>query len=119
MDEEAAEVEAAERAVWEALLRGDKTADLASLTPDFLGVYPSGFATQADHAAQLDDGPSVTGYSLSDFRTRTLAPGLVLIAYRARYTRAGQAEALMFVSSIWRRGPDGWRSPFSMDCPAD
>jgi len=115
----ATEVEAAERAVWEALRRGDRAADLAALSPDFLGVYPSGFATRADHAAQLDDGPSVTGYSLSGITVREVAPALVLIAYRACYSRTGEPEAAMYVSSLWRRGPKGWQNSFSMDCPAD
>jgi len=81
MDQDtAAEVEAAERAVWAALMRGDKAADLALLSPDFLGVYPSGFADRAEHAMQCDDGPSVLGYEMAGITHRSLAQGVALIA---------------------------------------
>jgi len=114
-----AEIEAAERMVWEALMRGDKAADLASLSADFLGVYPSGLADRTEHAMQCDDGPSVLAYEMADITHRILAEGVVLIAYRAHFTRPGATGPdEMFVTSIWRRGGAGWLNCFSMDCPA-
>ncbi len=40
----AVEIEACERAVWQALADGDAAADRAALAADFPGVYPDGFA---------------------------------------------------------------------------
>jgi hypothetical protein len=50
------------------LVDGDATADASYLSADFLGVYPSGFARRDNHAAQLDDGPTVNSYVLSESR---------------------------------------------------
>lgn len=115
----AAEIEACERAVWQALLSGDAAADGALLSENFLGVYPDGFAGRADHAAQLEAGPSVADYRLSDLKILPLGPDHALIAYRADYRRfaEGAVEA-MYVSSIWQWAPGGWRNIFSQDTPA-
>lgn len=113
----AAEIEAAERAVWAALVAGDAAADEALLSPDFLGAYPDGFANRAAHAAQLVGGPSVETYSLSDITVRALGPHHALIAYRADYTRPGMAAAAMLIGSIWRRDATGWVNVYSQDTP--
>ena len=108
-----AEIEAAERMVWEALMRGDKAADLASLSADFLGVYPSGLADRTEHAMQCDDGPSVLAYEMADITPPPPPPypfaeGVVLIRLRAHFTRPGATGPdEMFVTSIWRRGGGG------------
>ncbi|MBF9033791.1 DUF4440 domain-containing protein [Rhodobacterales bacterium HKCCE2091] len=117
----ATEIEAAERAVWDALVRGDAGADWAALSRDFLGVYPTGFAGADDHAGQLADGPTVAAYRLSECLVRGLGADHALIAYRADYARPGDgaAEETMFVTSIWRRaGGAGWINVFSQDTPA-
>ena len=114
-----ARLEACERQVWDALLRGDAAADAAALAEDFLGVYPDGFSDRAGHVAQLAAGASVTAYALSDLRVLPLADGLALLAYHARYRRVGRdADEEMYVSSIWRRAGDGWVNLFSQDTPA-
>ena len=66
---------ALETRVWQALVDGDAAADGALLSDDFLGVYPSGYATRGDHVEQLEAGPSVTAFTLSDTRVIDLAPG--------------------------------------------
>lgn len=107
---------ALERAVWEALLKGDAAADAALLEDGFLGVYSTGFGDRAEHAAQLANGPTVVRYRLSETRLLELAPGVVLFAYRADYLRVGGgAEEAMYVSSVWRQGAEGWRNIFSQD----
>lgn len=109
---------ALERAVWDALVAGDAAADAALLAPDFLGVYPTGFAGRADHAAQLAAGPTVAAYRLSDVRLVPMGADHALLAYRADYTRMGGAQPeAMFVSSIWRRAGAGWVNTFSQDTP--
>ncbi|QGX98214.1 nuclear transport factor 2 family protein [Roseovarius faecimaris] len=107
-----------ERQVWEALRRGDAAADAALLSADFLGVYPSGFAGRADHAEQLEDGPSVAGYRLTEARCLPVGEAHAMLCYRAEYRRPGQAEEeAMYVSSLWQREAAGWRNIFSQDTP--
>ncbi|MEM1300324.1 MAG: nuclear transport factor 2 family protein [Pseudomonadota bacterium] len=109
-----------ERQVWDALVAGDAAADRALLSPDFLGVYPSGFATAECHAAQLAAGPSVITYRMEAIETRILSEYTGLIAYLAHYTRpdAPETELRMYVSSIWRQDAGGWRNIFSQDTDA-
>ena len=109
--------------VWSALAAGDRSADENLLADDFLGVYSSGMAGKAEHAGQLKDGPTVESYSLSDARIQILAEGVVLLAYLARWTRAGknkvnQREA-MYITSIWRERDGAWLNVFSQDTQAD
>ena len=78
---------ALETSVWEALARGDTEADRAALSPDFLGVYPSGFSDREGHVSQLDAGPSIAEYALSETRIQVYAPDLAMLSYRARFRR--------------------------------
>lgn len=108
-----------ENRVWKALVDGDATADASYLSADFLGVYPSGFAGRDDHAAQLDNGPIVTSYVLSESRLIIVSGDAVMLSYRADFVRPSDAAAIVwFVSSLWcRRGSD-WVNTFSQDTPA-
>lgn len=113
-----AEILALEQAVWQALVSGDAAADAALLAPEFLGVYPSGFSGRDDHAGQLDNGPRVERYALSDARLLRLGADHVMLCYRADYRWTGaDAGAAMYVSSLWRRDGAGWRNLFSQDTP--
>jgi hypothetical protein len=110
-----------ETSVWQALVDGDAAADVAALGPDFLGVYPTGFAGRDDHAAQLAGGPTVAHFALADARILVIAADAALLAYRAEYVRAGapagdEPEA-MFVSSLWCRRGERWVNVFSQDSP--
>lgn len=108
---------AMETRVWEALVRGDAKTDAALLSPDFLGVYKTGFAGRACHAGQLTDGPTVLTYRIEDAQIMELADGTALLAYLATYTRpdAAEIEEQMYVSSIWRRTCHRWENVFSQD----
>lgn len=109
-----------ERRVWAALVAGDAAADQALLAPDFLGLYPDGYAGRADHAGQLAAGPTVADYRLEEARALSLAEGLGLLCYRAEYTRPGSDTVeRMWVSSLWRRDRAGWVNLFSQDTPCD
>lgn len=113
-----AEIVALETRVWQALVKGDKAADLALLTEDFLGVYPSGLSDRAGHASQLDDGPSVLSFALHDPVLRTVGPDHALLVYRAIYRRVGRSgDESMYVSSLWQRENGQWRNIFSQDTP--
>ncbi|MDT8343860.1 MAG: nuclear transport factor 2 family protein [Thermohalobaculum sp.] len=107
-----------ETGVWEALAAGDGARDGAALAPDFLGVYPDGFATRDEHVAQLDGGPTVASFALSAARLIALGADHALLCYCATFTRAGGAASeRMLVSSVWRRTTEGWRNVFSQDTP--
>ena len=77
-----------ERAVWQALKDGDATADARLLSDDFRGVYRTGMAAKSDHLAQLQRGPSVAWYELSNPEMMVLAEGLVALSYFAHWARA-------------------------------
>lgn len=107
-----------ETRVWRALVSGDPEADAALLSPEFLGVYPDGFAGRDSHAGQLETGPTVQAFELTQARAVALAPGCALLCYAARYRRVGrQSDERMFVSSIWRQEAAGWVNLFSQDTP--
>ncbi|MCZ4258497.1 nuclear transport factor 2 family protein [Sulfitobacter sp. G21635-S1] len=114
-----AELTTCEELVWDALVEGDIATDEKMLHADFLGVYSTGFATRDEHSGQLDDGPTVTRYKLTGHRVMRLGRDHAVLCYRADFLRAGQqASEAMYVSSIWQRGPDGWRNVFSQDTTA-
>ena len=115
-----AELLAAARAVWEALVQGDAAADGAALSDDFIGVYPDGIFGKAAHVAQLAAGPTVADYTLTQTQSRALGPDHALLIYHAAYRRPGAAAPeAMYVSSIWQRTGTGWINIFSQDTPDD
>ena len=113
------EILALETQVWRALVAGDPEADASLLTADFLGVYPSGFATKAEHCGQLTDGPVMQVFSLDHTQLRVISPDSVLLSYRAQYQRTGRPhQEVMYITSLWQRRADGWLNSFSQDTPA-
>lgn len=114
------ELIALETSVWEALRDGNATADAGLLAADFLGVYPTGFADRADHAGQLDDGPTVAEYTIAEARAVEITLDHALLAYRAEYRRPGSLESeSMYVSSLWSRREGAWVNVFSQDTPVN
>ena len=113
------EILSLETRVWQALVAGDPVADGRMLTTDFLGVYPSGFATKAEHCAQLSDGSVMKSFALSQAKLRVISPIAVLLSYCADYQRTGSANKdVMYITSLWERGAGGWLNSFSQDTPA-
>jgi hypothetical protein len=113
---------ALETGVWEALVRGDASADRALLARDFLGVYPTGFAGREDHARQLESGPSVDCYAIVDARVVDISGTAKLLSYRADYRRAGAGPGStesMYVSSLWTAIDGRWLNVFSQDTPVE
>ncbi len=115
---------ALETRVWQAMTLGDVQAYKALLAPEFLGVYPSGFAGLAENLAPLAQTPGFApAYVLSEARIMDLAPGLVMLSYRAVFQRVAGAQAkAMYVSSLWRRQEgespeERWVNLFSQDTP--
>ena len=108
-----------ETQVWTALTAGNGEADAQLLADDFLGVYTSGFAEKAEHVDQLRDGPTVANFQISDAKLQVLSDEVVLLSYRAQYTRysVGSMPELMYVTSIWRQRHGTWKNIFSQDTP--
>ena len=114
-----AEIVAHETQVWDALVAGDPEADGKMLTKDFLGVYPSGYCPKSGHCEQLENGPSMVSYELSQTRLRIISPDAVLLSYRAQYRAiGGEKDEVMYISSLWERDAEGWLNSFSQDTPA-
>ncbi|MGB0506786.1 MAG: DUF4440 domain-containing protein [Pikeienuella sp.] len=108
-----------ETAVWDALVKGDQQADQAALHDSFLGVYPDGFAAKASHVEQLNNGPTIRSYNLSQQTARALGSDHAILSYRADFQRVSRDQAeVMYVSSIWQREGIGWINIFSQDTPA-
>lgn len=110
---------ACETGIWEALVKGDGSADSAALAEDFLGVYPDGFSGKADHVSQLAAGPTVRHYKLSDLHIIPLGPDHAAIVYCADFVGLGDdAASRMYVTSIWRAEGGRWINIHSQDTPA-
>ncbi len=109
--------------VWDALVEGDAETDVELLSEDFLGIYPTGFASRSDHVEQLADGPSVSEYALFEPRTFDVSDRAVMLSYRAEFQRSsgvgiGRRE-VMYVSSLWCQQGGRWINVFSQDTPAN
>ncbi|NNC14001.1 nuclear transport factor 2 family protein [Planctomonas sp. JC2975] len=108
-----------ESKVWDALVNGDATADRNLLSDDFLGVDPTGFATRADHVAQIAEGPSIASYAIADAKLIAVSADTVMLSYRADYRRPNnRAGERMFISSLWVQRDGRWWNTFSQDSPA-
>lgn len=108
-----------ENTVWRALCAGDAQADEEMLSPEFLGVYPSGFSDRAGHTGQVTQGPSVSRYRIDEARVMHLGPNHAMLSYLATFLRPNRAtEERMYVSSLWARQGQVWRNVFSQDTPA-
>lgn len=114
------DLEKCEKRVWDALVQGDQTTDASLLDDSFLGVYADGFATKADHVGQLDNGPTILNYELSDLRAQAVAPDVWVLSYYAQFQRPGRdTNEAMYVSSIWQKRALGWVNTFSQDTAAE
>lgn len=109
-----------ETQVWLALQAGDAEADMAMLSEDFVGVYPTGIADRAGHGEQLAAGPTVVDFELFDAQRIVVSDQDVLLVYRAEYRRPGveRDRETMFISSVWSHREGRWINTFSQDTPA-
>lgn len=108
-----------EEGVWHALRTGDPRADMESLAPDFLGVYPSGLGDRTLHAEQLVNGPTVASFEILDPQIVTISTDHALLVYRADYRRPDSRDHVesMYVSSLWSNRNGRWINIFSQDTP--
>ncbi|OED48897.1 nuclear transport factor 2 family protein [Leisingera sp. S232] len=109
---------ALETRVWDAMVLGDRQADEHMLSDSFLGVYPSGFASKADHCGQLQEGPAIAEYELSSACLRCIGNTAALLSYRASFRSSGSADwKVMLISSLWEKEGGTWLNTFSQDTP--
>lgn len=111
---------ALETRIWEALQFGDLDSDAEHLAGDFLGVYPTGFASKADHVDQLRGGPTVERFELTNTRMTVLTSDHVLLSYKATFRRPRadrSEEQSMWISSLWSLRQGRWQNTFSQDTP--
>ncbi|WP_254447864.1 nuclear transport factor 2 family protein [Ruegeria arenilitoris] len=109
-----------EKRVWTALVEGDAQADRALLSPDFLGVHPTGFANRDDHVGQFANAPTMASFELSEAQLRVLTNDVVLLSYRADYERPGAVMTeVMLISSLWEKRHEVWVNSFSQDTPLE
>ncbi len=112
------ELLACEIKVWEALVAGDTEEDAAALDDSFLGLYSDGYSDKAAHVAQLDNGPTVKKFTLSQHRVLILGKDHAMLCYHAKFQRCGHQNCeSMWVSSVWQRANAGWINIFSQDTP--
>jgi len=104
------QVIAAERAVWEALKKGDWP-PFDRITAGQLGFGPDGISTTKGGNLKQYDGLVTTSYSLDSIQTRLLTPDVVIVAYKATYdqTQNGQkAPSPVYMMSVWQRKGGKW-----------
>lgn len=107
---------AAETRVWRAMQSGDQAESRLSLADDFLGVSSTGYNGCEDHVGDLVDGPTVTGFEISEERTMAWGDDLALLVYRADYRVPGADDVrTMYVSSVWERRDGRLVNVFSQD----
>ena len=105
--------------VWDALVTGDIEADIRLLADNFLGVYDNGFSGKNEHTSQLQNGPTVAHFNLSEAIIQVLSEKVVLLSYRADWVRFENASEnnmeSMYVTSIWKSSDGTWKNIFSQD----
>jgi hypothetical protein len=117
------EIVALETEVWEGLVAGTVETEERLLSDDFLGVYPTGFASRAEVVEYITaHGPTVADYSLDEARLLVVTDHDVMLSYRADFTRPGadpsSGRESMYVSSLWSRRDGEWVNTFSQDTPS-
>ena len=104
-------------------VRRDSKAVVSYLTDDFLEFGGSGRAFDKaaileDLAKESQDEPPRPASLLSDFKTRDLAPNVILATYRAtRFNAEGEPISQSWRSSIWTHVNGQWQITFHQGTP--
>ncbi len=105
------ELEALERAGWDALCTGAGAAFYADLmTDDAVMVLAHGQAMGRDEvAASLAEAPAWERYELTDLTAVPAGPGAATLVYRATAQRAGTPAFTALMTSTYARRDGRWR----------
>jgi hypothetical protein len=100
-------------------IRRDSEAVAALLADDFLEFGGSGrIFDKASILEDLKNEPPRPTSLLTDFKTRELAPGVILATYKAtRRNAAGEPVSQSWRSSIWTHVNDQWQITFHQGTP--
>jgi hypothetical protein len=100
-------------------LRRDSNAVASHLTSEFLEFGSSGRVfDKAAILEDLQDEPPRPASLLSDFKTRELAPNVILATYKAtRRNAAGEPIGQSWRSSIWTHVNGQWQITFHQGTP--
>lgn len=115
----AAHLQALERALHGAAVRGDVGQLAALLDDDFREIGSSGACF--DRAAALAEIPrerAQVEIVSSDYEVDLLAPTLAQVRYRSWYVIDGVRQREVLRSSLWRLHGEAWRVVFHQGTPA-
>ena len=116
--EEAAALRGLEEALWREDTRFDPQWMRSVLADDFVEYGRSGRTYRLAEALAVARQPIEATLPLPAFQARLLGPGVVQVTYESAVVYAGRVEHARR-SSLWTRGPAGWRLCFHQGTPFD
>ncbi len=103
----------AEGALLDPAVRSDRARVAELLADDFVEFGSSGRIWTRDEILDLLSGETLAPIHMMDFQCALLAEDVALVTYRASRTDARTGIQTSSVrSSIWTKGPGGWRLRF-------
>jgi uncharacterized protein DUF4440 len=121
VDEPEAPIQAELLALKNAALRATAAGDVAFyadyLSEQALGVTPFGVFNKQQILQGMKDGRSFRSKSVDDEHAMALGADAGLVTYRATFESAEGQESVFFVSTLYRRFPDGWKGVFYQQTP--
>lgn len=117
-----AEIQANERAVWEAAKVRDMRTFADLVADDARMVFTSGVMTKQEYIGSLGKR-TITDYALRDFQVFMPAEGTVITLYQA--TVSGSSSGKIFPpttlreSSVWVKHADKWVAVWNQETPLD
>lgn len=108
-----------ETKVWDALVNGDIETEKQLIADDFLGIYETGFSDKDEYLSQLEDGPSIEWYKISNSRIILEGATSAALTYQADFissiNRESKIKETMYVTSIWSLRNGKWVNTLSQD----
>ena len=121
IDESDGSIEAELLALKNAALRATAEADVAFyagyLSDQAIGVTPFGVFNKQQILQGMKDNKSFRSKKVEDEHAVALGADAGLVTYRATFESADGKEAVFFVSTLYRRFPDGWKGVFYQQTP--
>lgn len=118
-------LQANERAVNEAVMKGDAAGFQALVAPDSWSIDPmGGRASTADFVKQFDamtKEMKMTSWDLTDFQTYWVNPNVAVLTYKwtGQGTYQGQPiPSPVWASTVWARRGGKWQAVFHQESPA-
>lgn len=87
------------------------------LADDAVAVVPGGVFGKDEIVAAMGKGDAFRSTKIEDVKATVLTPESGLVTYRATFDRPGGKSAEMFVTTVYRKDPEGWRGVFYQQTP--